>query len=79
MITLLDTVGPAVLRASWQAAVLAFVILLLLRSLGERLSPRWRYLLWGIVVIRLVVVATPASPWSAFQCSRDAGRARSSL
>ena len=28
MITLLDTVGPAVLRASWQAAVLALVVML---------------------------------------------------
>ena len=44
MITLLDTVGPAVLRASWQAAVLALVVMLLLRLLGERISPRWRYL-----------------------------------
>ncbi len=43
MITLLDTVGPAVLRASWQAAVLALVVMLLVRSLGERISPRWRY------------------------------------
>jgi beta-lactamase regulating signal transducer with metallopeptidase domain/5-hydroxyisourate hydrolase-like protein (transthyretin family) len=66
MITLLDTVGPAVLRASWQAAVLALPVMLLLRLLKERVSPRWRYLLLSIVVVRLLVVATPASPWSAF-------------
>ena len=75
MITLLDTVGPAVLRASWQAAVLALVVMLLVRSLGERISPRWRYLLWSVVVIRLLLVATPASPWSAVQCRPfDPGR-----
>jgi hypothetical protein len=35
MITVFDTVGPAVLRASWQAAVLALVVMLLVRSLAQ--------------------------------------------
>jgi beta-lactamase regulating signal transducer with metallopeptidase domain len=66
MMTWLDTVGPALWRASWQAAVVALLVVLVLRSLGERIAPRWRYLLWSIVVIRLLCVATPSSPWSAF-------------
>ncbi len=66
MITLLDTLGPAIWRASWQAAALAILIFLVFRCLGERLSPRWRYWIWGIVLIRLLFVATPASPWSVF-------------
>ncbi len=70
MITLLENVGPLVLRASWQAAILALVVVLLVRSLGERISPRWRYLLWSVVVIRLLLVAAPASPWSAFNLVR---------
>ncbi|MEX2142623.1 MAG: hypothetical protein WD894_25440 [Pirellulales bacterium] len=47
MITLLDSIGPAIWRASWQAAALALLVLLLLRCLGERLSPRWRFWLGG--------------------------------
>ena len=70
MIALLDTAGPAVWRASWQAVVLALVVMLLLRSLGERVSPRWRYRLWSVVVLRLLLLATPASPWSAFKLVR---------
>ena len=70
MITLLDTMGPAIWRASWQAAALALVVVLLLRCFGERLSPRWRFLLWGVVLTRLLFVATPASPWSAFNLVR---------
>jgi beta-lactamase regulating signal transducer with metallopeptidase domain len=66
MTILLDTLGAAVWRASWQAGVLALLVMLLLRSLGERISPRWRYLLWSVVAIRLLVVTIPASPWSAF-------------
>jgi len=70
MSTLLDTVGPAVWRASWQAAVLAILIALILRSLGARMLPRWRYLIWGVVVFRLLFVATPISPWSVFNLVR---------
>ena len=70
MITLLDTMGPAIWRASWQAAALALVAVLLVRYFGERLSPRWRFLLWGVVLTRLLFVATPASPWSAFNLVR---------
>src|SRR5277367_7065139 len=70
MITLLDTLGPAIWRASWQAAALAVLVVLLLRCFGERLSPRWRFLLWGVVLARLLFVATPASPWSVFNLVR---------
>src|SRR6185503_3461828 len=66
MTTLLDTMGPAIWRASWQAAALGLVVVLLLWCLGERLPPRWRFLLWGVVLTRLLFVATPASPWSVF-------------
>ena len=66
MITVLDTLGPAIWRASWQAAALAVLVVLLLRSCGERLSPRWRFLMWGVVLTRLLFVATPVSPWSVF-------------
>jgi beta-lactamase regulating signal transducer with metallopeptidase domain/5-hydroxyisourate hydrolase-like protein (transthyretin family) len=66
MTTLLESIGPAVWRASWQGAILALLIMCLLRVLGERLSPQWRYLLWSVVVARLLLVAAPAAPWSAF-------------
>src|SRR3954464_2237901 len=66
MITVLDTLGPAIWRASWQAAALAVLVVLLLRCFGERLSPRWRFLMWGVVLTRLLFVATPVSPWSVF-------------
>src|SRR5262245_20735684 len=70
MSTVLDAVGPAVARASWQAAALALLVVLLLWLLGERITPRWRYLLWSVVLIRLLCVATQASSWSAFNLVR---------
>ena len=70
MITLLDTLGPAIWRASWQATALAILIWLLLYGFGERLAPRWRFLLWSVVITRLLFVATPVSPWSVFNLVR---------
>ncbi|HZL90482.1 MAG TPA: M56 family metallopeptidase, partial [Pirellulaceae bacterium] len=70
MITLLETSGPAIWRASWQAAALALLVGLLLWWCGDRLSPRWRFLLWGVVLTRLLLVTTPVSPWSLFNLVR---------
>ena len=44
------------LRASWQAAVLAGLILLAQTFLGKRLTPAWRYRLWLLVVVRLFLL-----------------------
>lgn len=53
-------------RSSWQAAVLAMLVLAAQWILRSRLSARWRYNLWLLVLLRLVVPVTPASPWSVF-------------
>src|SRR4051812_13136867 len=56
----------SVFRASWQACVLAALVLLLQRALGARLSARARYNLWLLVVLRLVLPVTPQSRFSVF-------------
>ena len=66
MNTMIDLIGTAVWRASWQAALLAMVVVILLRAFGDRLSPQWRFLLWSVVLVRLLFVVTPGSPWSLF-------------
>jgi hypothetical protein len=70
MMALFDILGPAIWRASWQALALAVLVVLLLLCFGERLAPRWRFLLWGVVLARLLFVATPVSPWSMFNLVR---------
>src|ERR1035438_8011495 len=49
---------PSLLKASWQAAVLILLVLTVQWAFGRRLSPRWRYGLWLLVVVRL------AAPWT---------------
>jgi len=53
-------------QSSWQASVLIGVVLLLHWFLGKKLSPGWRYSLWLLVLARLALPFTPASPWSVF-------------
>lgn len=57
---------PALLKASWQGGVLILLILAAQRLLGSRLSPRWRYGLWLLVVIRLALPWTVPSAVSLF-------------
>ncbi|HUA65217.1 MAG TPA: M56 family metallopeptidase [Alphaproteobacteria bacterium] len=46
------------LRTSLEASGLIVLVLIAQWLCGPRLKPRWRYLLWGLVVLRLTV------PWS---------------
>lgn len=54
------------LRNSAHAAVLAGVVWALERTAFRRLSPRWRYGLWLLVVARLLIPIAPGSPLSLF-------------
>lgn len=49
---------PDLLRMSWQASILIALVLAAQWLCGPRLKPRWRYLLWMLVLLRL------ALPWS---------------
>ncbi len=57
---------PWVWRASWQGAVLVGVILAIQILAGRRLSPQWRYALWGVLVVRLALVWTPTASFSLY-------------
>ncbi|HEX3988388.1 MAG TPA: M56 family metallopeptidase, partial [Verrucomicrobiae bacterium] len=60
-----------VLQTSWQAAVLAGLILLAQWVLRKRLSAGWRYGLWLLLVGRLLMPATPQSAVSVFNLIRS--------
>lgn len=53
-------------RASWQATVLASLVLVAQWCFAGRLAPPWRYALWLLVVARLLVPVTPSSSWSVY-------------
>ncbi|MBL9172490.1 MAG: M56 family metallopeptidase [Verrucomicrobiales bacterium] len=54
------------LRASWQASVLAVVVWLVIKGLGEHLNARWRCRLWMLVIVRLAWPVSLPSPVSLF-------------
>ncbi len=54
----------AILHISWQAALLALVILAAQYLFRRRLPARWRYALWFLVIARLLMPTLPESPLS---------------
>lgn len=66
---LAETVGWLfvwLLRNTAHASVLAVFVWGLERTLGKRLSPRWRYGLWLVVLARLLLPVAPESHLSLF-------------
>ena len=63
---LFTTCFRGVLQASWQGALAILLVLLARRALGARVPARWHYLLWFLVLVRLLVpaVVLPRSPTS---------------
>lgn len=55
---------------SWQAALLAVLVWLAQGLTRKWLSPPWRYRLWLLVVVRLLLPFSPASPLSIFNVFR---------
>jgi len=61
-----------VLQSTWQAAVLAGLILLAQGLLRKRLPPSWRYGLWLLLIVRLLMPVPPQSAFSIFNLARTA-------
>ena len=66
MIPTSDGVGFWLLKSSGQAAVLVVLVLTAQWLLRRRLAPCWRYSLWWLVVLRLVMPVSPESLLSIF-------------
>jgi beta-lactamase regulating signal transducer with metallopeptidase domain len=58
------------LQTTWQAAVLAALVLLAQFLLRNRLSPGWRYGLWFLLLLRLVMPMAPSSAVSIFNLAK---------
>jgi uncharacterized protein (TIGR03067 family) len=56
----------ALWKASWEAGVMVVLVLAAQWAFGRRLHPRWRYSLWFLVMVRLALPWTVASPVSVF-------------
>jgi len=49
-------------HTSWQAAIVVVLVLAADLALGRFLTPRWRYRLWFLVVLRVLLPVTPSVP-----------------
>src|SRR5829696_6514566 len=59
-------VAAWLVRTSWQAVVLIALVAAVQLTFGRWLSPRWKYALWTLVFVRLLMPVLPASPTSIF-------------
>src|SRR2546426_861244 len=59
-----------IVRTSWQASVLALLIVLVQMFFRRKLSPGWRYGLWLLLVARLLMPTLPPSPLSVFNVAK---------
>jgi len=64
----------SLLQTSWQAALVVGTVLLAQWIFHRQLSARWRYALWGLLVVRLLMPGLPASRFSIFNLSRAQSR-----
>ena len=62
---LIDPLYGFVLESTAGASVIVCSVLILQRLFANWLTPRSRYLLWSVVLLRLILPWTPASPLSA--------------
>lgn len=66
MLSLLTQFFQWILTTSLMACVLIVFIFAAKLLLGERLKPRWSYMLWTLLVLRLLLPWTPDSSFSVF-------------
>lgn len=49
-----------------KGSLLVLLVAAIMKLVGPRLDPRWRHLLWLVVLLRLLLPAAPAASWSPF-------------
>ncbi|PWU11658.1 MAG: hypothetical protein C5B50_22920 [Verrucomicrobia bacterium] len=59
-----------VMHTTWQAAILAALILLVQLLFRRKLAAGWRYSLWLLLVARLLMPGLPPSSWSIFNLAK---------
>jgi beta-lactamase regulating signal transducer with metallopeptidase domain len=80
MIDQLQVLVELVARASWQASLLAAIVGVVVWCFGNRLAARWRYLLWSLVLVRMLLLVAPVSSWSLYRFARwDFGQAETQV
>ena len=66
----LESIFGAVLEATALGSILIVLVAVVQLIAGKRLGPSWRFALWGIVLVRLLVPIAPESRWSVFNAAQ---------
>ena len=66
-----DTLLTTLWTITWQSAILAAIVWGVIAIFGKRLRPQYRYLLWCVVLVRLMLPVLPTMPWMYPQIADD--------
>jgi beta-lactamase regulating signal transducer with metallopeptidase domain/Tol biopolymer transport system component len=58
------------LEASWYASVLIILIFLVQFLFGKWLTPNWRYILWMLLIMRLLLPSAPQTSFSLYNLTK---------
>lgn len=70
MTALCQNVFDWLVRTTWQAGALVLLILVVQWVFRKQLAPRWRYALWSLVMLKLMLPCGPQSSLSVFNLAR---------
>lgn len=62
----MDYIFKAVLSASLYGSLVGVFLIIFKKVIGNRISPRWHYLLWLILIVKLIIPFGPESSYSLF-------------
>lgn len=62
-----ESMFQVLIAATWQSALLAAVVLIVIQLLGRWIAPPWRVILSAIPLLRLVILVLPVTTFSLFQ------------
>lgn len=68
---ILLTLFRTILLTTAMGSIVVGLIVLLKYSLGDRLSPQWHYLVWFLLLARLLIPYGPQTSWSIFNLSPE--------
>ncbi|WP_422446202.1 M56 family metallopeptidase [Thermoanaerobacterium sp. DL9XJH110] len=62
----MEEIFNTVLTTSFHASIVGLVIVLVKRILKNKINPGWHYLIWAVLILKLLIPFAPPSPASIF-------------
>ncbi len=62
----MEGIFKIIITTSFYASIVGLIIILIKHMLSNRLNPKWHFLIWSVLLVKLIVPFGPESPFSLF-------------